>query len=94
MTKTDPAGAASPAQLTDASRGVRDWRGETYQQHVKVTFAKGDSLEDPSGLFNAGLDGNARRAIDLREGDAISEDAFGALIRATVSLNESSARAR
>ena len=81
-------------------RGVPVWyhdgmicTGETYQDHVKVTFAKGASLEDPSGLFNAGLDGNARRAIDLHEGDAIDEDAFKALIRAAVSLNESSGRA-
>jgi hypothetical protein len=60
---------------------------------VKLTFAKGASLKDPSRLFNSSLDGNARRAIDVREGEAIDEDAFRALIRAAVSLNESSGRA-
>jgi hypothetical protein len=59
---------------------------------VKLTFAKGASLDDPSGLFNASLEGNVRRAIDLREGDEIDEDAFKALIRAAVALNRSSAR--
>ena len=67
--------------------------GETYKTVVKLTFAKGASLKDPSGLFNSSLDGNTRRAIDIREGEAIDEDAFGALIRAAVSLNESSGRA-
>jgi hypothetical protein len=67
--------------------------GETYRTVVKLTFAKGASLEDPSGLFNSSLDGNVRRAIDLHEGEAIDEDAFRALIRAAVSLNESSGRA-
>jgi hypothetical protein len=56
---------------------------------VKLTFAKGASPKDPSGLFNSSLDGNTRRAIDVREGEAIDEDAFRALIRAAVSLNES-----
>jgi hypothetical protein len=68
--------------------------GETYKAVVKLTFAKGASLEDPSGLFNSSLEGNVRRAIDFHEGDAIDEDAFRALIRAAVSLNESSGRAR
>jgi hypothetical protein len=63
--------------------------GETYKSVVKLTFAKGASLEDPSGLFNSSLDGNVRCAIDIREGEAIDEDAFKALIRAAVSLNES-----
>ena len=63
--------------------------GETYKSVVKLTFAKGASLEDPSGLFNSSLEGNTRRAIDIREGEAIDEDAFKALIRAAVSLNES-----
>ena len=63
--------------------------GETYKAVVKTTFAKGASLEDPSGLFNSSLEGNVRRAIDIREGEAIDEDAFRALIRAAVSLNES-----
>jgi hypothetical protein len=82
-------------------RGVPVWShdgqictGETYKAVVKTTFAKGASLEDPSGLFNSSLDGNVRRAIDIREGEAIDEDAFRALIRAAVSLNESSGRTR
>src|SRR6476619_5599922 len=81
-------------------RGVPVWShdglictGETYKTVVKLTFAKGASLKDPSGLFNSSLDGNTRRAIDIREGEAIDEDAFRALIRAGVSLNESSGRA-
>ncbi|MDQ0394827.1 DUF1801 domain-containing protein [Labrys monachus] len=80
-------------------RGVPVWShhglictGETYKGVVKLTFAKGASLEDPSGLFNASLEGNARRAIDLHEGDDIDEAAFKALIRAAVTLNGSSAR--
>src|SRR3954451_7723186 len=64
--------------------------GETYKDKVKMTFAKGASLEDPSGLFNSSLEGNVRRAIDIHEGDEIDEDAFTALIREAVSLNESS----
>jgi hypothetical protein len=67
--------------------------GETYKTVVKLTFAKGASLKDPSRLFNSSLDGNVRRAIDIREGEAIDEDAFRELIRAAVSLNESSGRA-
>jgi hypothetical protein len=63
--------------------------GETYKAVVKLTFAKGASLKDPSGLFNSSLEGNTRRAIDIREGEAIDEDAFKALIREAVSLNES-----
>jgi hypothetical protein len=62
--------------------------GETYKDKVKLTFAKGASLDDPSGLFNSSLDGNTRRAIDIGEGDAIDEDAFRALIREAVSQNE------
>ena len=61
--------------------------GETYKAVVKLTFAKGASLKDPSGLFNASLEGNARRAIDIREGDKIDEKALKALIRAAVALN-------
>ncbi len=64
--------------------------GETYKSVVKLTFFKGASLEDPSGLFNSSLEGNTRRAIDVHEGDEIDEKAFVALIRAAVSLNESS----
>ena len=63
--------------------------GETYKNAVKMTFAKGASLEDPSGLFNASLEGNTRRAIDLHEGDEIDARALKALIRAAVALNTS-----
>jgi hypothetical protein len=66
--------------------------GETYKSVVKLTFFKGASLADPAGLFNSSLEGNTRRAIDLQEGDEIDEPAFTALIRAAVSLNESSSR--
>ena len=66
--------------------------GETYKSAVKLTFANGASLKDPSGLFNSSLEGNVRRAIDLHEGDEIDEDAFKALIRAAAALNRSSAR--
>jgi hypothetical protein len=66
--------------------------GETYKNVVKMTFAKGASLNDPSRLFNSSLDGNVRRAIDFREGDEIDEKALKALVRAAVTLNESSAR--
>ena len=75
-------------------RGVPVWShagiictGETYKTAVKMTFAKGASLDDPSGLFNASLEGNTRRAIDLHEGDVIDEQALKALIRAAVVLN-------
>jgi len=75
-------------------RGVPTWyhdgmicTGETYADKVKVTFAKGASLDDPKGLFNSGLDGNTRRAIDFHEGDKIDEKAFTALVRAAVDLN-------
>src|SRR3954454_10504831 len=61
--------------------------GETYKNVVKMTFAKGASLKDPSGLFNSSLEGNTRRAIDFREGDAIDKQALVALIRAAVALN-------
>ena len=63
--------------------------GETYKKVVKMTFAKGASLEDPSGLFNSSLEGNTRRAIDFHEGDKIDEKALKALIRAAVTLNTS-----
>jgi hypothetical protein len=75
-------------------RGVPVWShdgiictGETYKNVVKMTFAKGASLEDPSGLFNSSLEGSTRRAIDFREGDGIDENALKALIRAAVALN-------
>ncbi|MEO5325291.1 DUF1801 domain-containing protein [Mesorhizobium sp. CC13] len=63
--------------------------GEAYKKAVKTTFAKGASLEDPSGLFNSSLEGNTRRAIDFREGEEIDEEALKALIRAAVALNSS-----
>jgi hypothetical protein len=66
--------------------------GETYRSAVKLTFAKGASLKDPSRLFNSSLEGNTRRAIDLREGVEINEDAFKKLIRAAAALNRSSIR--
>ena len=75
-------------------RGVPVWShagilctGETYKSAVKLTFARGASLEDPSGLFNSSLEGNTRRAIDIHEGDEIDEAAFKALIRAAVAMN-------
>ena len=68
--------------------------GETYKAVVKLTFAKGAALEDPSGLFNSSLEGNVRRAIDIREGDRIDEKALKALIRAAVALNTSRSAAR
>jgi hypothetical protein len=80
-------------------RGVPVWShngiictGETYKSVVKLTFLKGASLKDPSGLFNSSLEGNARRAIDLHEGDEIDDDALKALIRAAAALNRSSMR--
>ena len=66
--------------------------GETYKDVVKMTFAKGAALEDPSGLFNASLGGNTRRAIDLHEGEEIDEKALKTLVRAAVTLNKSTAR--
>jgi hypothetical protein len=66
--------------------------GETYKNVVKMTFAKGASLDDPSGLFNSSLEGNTRRAIDFREGEEIDEEALKALVRAAAALNESTAR--
>ena len=66
--------------------------GETYKSVVKMTFAKGASLEDPRGLFNSSLEGNVRRAIDFREDDRIDEKALKALVRAAAKLNESSSR--
>ncbi len=79
-------------------RGVPVWShagiictGETYKNVVKLTFAKGASLDDPSGLFNVSLDGNTRRAIDFHEGDFVDEEALTALIHAAVQLNVSSA---
>src|SRR6478735_632047 len=80
-------------------RGVPVWyhdgmicTGETYKSVVKLTFAKGASLKDPSGLFNSSLDGKVRRAIDLHEGEEVDGEAFKTLILAAVALNRSSAR--
>lgn len=82
-------------------RGVPVWEhagiictGETYKNVVKLTFAKGASLDDPSGLFNSSLEGNTRRAIDIHESDKIDEEALKALIRAAVALNMSAQAAR
>ena len=80
-------------------RGVPVWShdglictGETYKNVVKMTFAKGAALKDPSGLFNSSLDGNTRRAIDFHEGETIDEDALKTLIRAAVTLNQPTAK--
>jgi hypothetical protein len=80
-------------------RGVPVWShdglictGETYKSVVKMTFAKGAALKDPSGLFNSSLDGNTRRAIDFHEGDKIDEPALKTLVRAAVTLNKSKAQ--
>ena len=80
-------------------RGVPVWShdglictGETYKNVVKMTFAKGASLQDPSGLFNSSLEGNTRRAIDFREGEKINEAALKRLVRAAVTLNKARAR--
>ena len=80
-------------------RGVPVWEhdgiictGETYKNVVKMTFAKGASLDDPSGLFNSSLDGNMRRAIDFHEGDKIDEKALKALIRAAVEYNQNKSK--
>ena len=80
-------------------RGVPVWShdgiictGETYKNVVKMTFAKGAALKDPSGLFNSSLDGNTRRAIDFHEGEKIDEEALRTLIRAAVTLNKSKAK--
>ena len=79
-------------------RGVPVWShdglictGETYKNVVKMTFAKGAALKDPSGLFNSSLEGNTRRAIDFHEGETIDEEAFKTLVRAAVTLNKSTA---
>ena len=80
-------------------RGVPVWShdglictGETYKNVVKMTFAKGAALKDPSGLFNSSLDGNTRRAIDFHEGEKIDEEALKTLVRAAVTLNKSTAQ--
>lgn len=88
--------AADPGVLEEVKwRGVPVWShdgilctGESYKKAVKLTFAKGASLPDPKGLFNASLDGNTRRAIDLHEGDTLDATAFKALIRAAIKHNQ------
>ena len=92
--ETDPGVIEEMKWAKATSPGVPTWShdgiictGEPYKQVVKLTFAKGASLEDPAGLFNAGLDGNVRRAIDIREGEQVDEAAFRALIRRAVALN-------
>lgn len=78
---------SSPGGVPVWAHGGMICTGESYKDKVKLTFAKGAALEDSSHLFNAGLEGNARLAIDIREGDRIDQEAFTALIRAAVALN-------
>ena len=92
---------ADPKVLEEWKWGTPVWShdgiictGEAYKAVVKLTFAKGASLEDPAKLFNSSLEGNTRRAIDIREGERIDANAFKALIRAAVALNTSGARAK
>jgi hypothetical protein len=82
---------SNPAGVPVSSHAGILCTGETYKNVVKLTFARGASLPDPSGLFNSSLEGNTRRAIDFHEGDPIDEKALQALIRAAVALNTSSA---
>jgi len=84
--------ASNPEGVPTWSHNGLICTGETYKNIVKMTFAKGASLEDPSGLFNSSLEGNTRRAIDFREDDKLNEEALKALIRAAVGLNMSSVR--
>jgi hypothetical protein len=79
--------ASNPLGVPVWSRDGILLTGETYKDKVKLTFMKGASVEDPTGIFNSSLDGNARRAIDIREDDALDEDAFKALVRAAADLN-------
>jgi hypothetical protein len=92
---------ADPKVVEEWKWGIPVWShdglictGETYKNVVKTTFAKGASLDDPSGLFNSSLEGRVRRAIDFREGDKVNEKALKTLIRAAVALNTSSASDR
>ena len=94
--EADPEAVEEVKWAKATSPGVPVWShdgiictGETYKEHVKMTFAKGASLEDPSGLFNSSLEGNVRRAIDFHEGDRIDEEALKALVRSAVALNTS-----
>ena len=91
--------AADPGIIEEWKWGGPVWShtglictGESYKKAVKLTFAKGASLKDPSGLFNSSLDGNVRRAIDIHEGEAVNAKAFTALIRAAVAFNVASAK--
>ena len=97
--QADPEAVEEVKWAKPSSPGVPVWShdgiictGETYKNAVKLTFAKGASLKDPSRLFNSSLEGKTRRAIDLHEGDEIDEDAFKTLVRAAVALNKSSGR--
>ena len=92
---------ADPAVVEEWKWGGPVWArdgiictGESYKTHVKLTFPKGASIKDPSGLFNSSLEGNVRRAIDVREGDTVDDEAFVTLIRAAVALNSKSGRSR
>jgi hypothetical protein len=85
---------SNPAGVPTFSHNGLVCTGETYKSVVKITFAKGASLEDPSGLFNSSLEGNTRRAIDFHEGDKLDEEALKALIQAAVTLNTRSGKAR
>jgi hypothetical protein len=80
--------ASNPAGVPTWSHDGIICTGETYKDKVKLTFARGASLDDPSGLFNSSLDGGTRRAIDIREGERIDKAAFKALVRAAVALNK------
>jgi hypothetical protein len=82
---------SNPAGVPTFSHNGLVCTGETYKSVVKMTFARGASLEDPSGLFNSSLEGNTRRAIDFREGDRLDEEALKSLIRGAVALNTSKA---
>lgn len=99
--EADPEGVEEWKWAKATSPGVPVWShdgivctGESYAAKVKLTFARGASLKDPAKLFNASLEGNARRAIDVAEGETIDAEAFKALIRAAVALNQSAATAR
>src|SRR4051794_36121841 len=96
----DPDVAEEVKWVKKTSPGTPVWEhdgiictGESYKDKVKLTFAKGASLDDPAGLFNASLEGNTRRAIDIQEGEEIDADAFKALVRAAVDLNASGRKA-
>jgi hypothetical protein len=96
ITEADPDAVEELKWVKAASPGTPTWShdgiictGEVYKSVVKLTFAKGASLEDPAGLFNSSLDGNVRRAIDIHEGDDVDESAFKALVREAVALNRS-----